>query len=215
MSANGGGIMVSLDNYMRLMKVDNPGEPNMVVDKIFLNLMDRTEENIEETKEDIRLMYQDKDIIIDDAISKINFMEDMTERQSFLMEIILSFTIMISIFGLISSMYAIMLERKFEIGILRSMGMKNRNVRNMFLFESMIILLSSGIMGIIIGTYTGYILETNMSLMTEMPVIFSIPIDTLSRVFILSISIAFLGTYAILTRYLYKKSIMDIFRQTF
>jgi ABC-type antimicrobial peptide transport system permease subunit len=85
----------------------------------------------------------------------------------------------------------------------------------MFLIENMIILLSSAIMGIIIGSYTGYFLETNMSLMTEMPAVFSIPTDTLFRVFILSISIAFIGTYAILTKYLYRKSIMDIFRQTF
>jgi ABC-type antimicrobial peptide transport system permease subunit len=213
-SAEGGGVMVSLDNYMRLMKVDNPGEPNMIVDKVFINLIEKTEENIKETKEDIRLIYQDKDILIDDAISKINFMESMTERQSFLMELILSFTIMISIFGLVSNMYAIMLERKFEIGILRSMGMKTRNVRNMFLAESLIILLSSGIMGTIIGTYTAYLLETNMGLMTEMPIIFTVPIDVLLRVFIISISVGFLGTYLILIK-LSRQTIMDIFRQTF
>ncbi|MFW9826103.1 MAG: ABC transporter permease [Candidatus Thorarchaeota archaeon] len=215
MSANGGGVMVSLDNYMRLMKVKNPEEPTMIVDKMFINLIDNSEENIKETKEDIRTMYQDKDIIIDDAISKINFFSSMTERQSFLMELILTFTIIISIFGLVSSMYAIVLERKFEIGILRSMGMKISNVRNMFLIESMIILLSAGVMGTIIGTFTAYLLETNMSLMTEMPIIFTIPYDTLARVFILSISFAFLGTYVILIKYFYKKSIMDIFRQTF
>ncbi len=215
MSANGGGVMVSLDNYIRLMKIKNPGESNMILDKVFINLIDNTEENIEETKDDIRIMYQDKDILIDDAISKINFMESMTERQSFLMELILMFTIIISIFGLVSSMYAIILERKFEIGILRSMGMKVRNVRNMFLIESMTILLAAGIMGTIIGSYSAYLLQTTISLMTEMPVIFTIPMDTLLRVFILSISFAFLGTYVILIKYFYKKTIMDIFRQTF
>lgn len=215
MAASGGGVMVSLENYMRLMKIENPGEPNMIVDKIFINLVDKTEENIKETKDDIRTMYQDKNIIIDDAISKINFFKSMTERQSFLMELILTFTIIISIFGLVSSMYAVILERKFEIGILRSMGMKTRNVRNMFLIESMITLLSAGVMGTIIGTFTAYLLETTMGLMMEMPVIFSVPWDSLSRVFILSISFAFLGTYIILIKYFYKKSIMDIFRQTF
>ncbi|UCC19452.1 MAG: FtsX-like permease family protein [Promethearchaeota archaeon] len=215
MAANGGGVMVSLENYMRLMKIENPGEPDMIVDKIFINLVESSEENIKETKDDIRTMYQDKNIIIDDAISKINFFEAMTERQSFLMELILTFTIIISIFGLVSSMYAIVLERKFEIGILRSMGMKTRNVRNMFLIESMITLLSAGVMGTIIGTFTGYLLESTMALMSEMPVIFSIPWDTLTRTFILSISFAFLGTYIILIKYFYKKSIMDIFRQTF
>ena len=111
-------------------------------------------------------------------------------------------------------MYAVMLERKFEIGILRSMGMKSRNVRNMFLIESMIILLSAGVMGTIIGSYTAYLMETNTGLITEMPVLFSLPLDVLFRVFIISISVGFLGTYLILIR-LSRQSIMDIFRQTF
>lgn len=215
MSANGGGIMVSLENYIRLMKIKNAGEKDMIIDKVFINLIEKSEENIKNTKDTIRTMYQEKDIIIDDAISKINFMKAMTERQNFLMELILMFTIIISIFGLVSSMYAIILERKFEIGILRSMGMKSRNVRNMFLIESMIILLAAGIMGTIIGTFTAYLLQTNLSLMTEMPVIFAVPIDILLRVFILSITFAFLGTYVILAKFFHKKSIMDIFRQTF
>jgi len=213
-SAYGGGIMVSLENYMRLMKIDNPGEPNMIVDKVFINLVDRTEENIETTKEEIRTLFQDKDFIIDDAISKINFIEATTERQSFLMQIILVFTIIISIFGLVSTMYAIMLERKFEIGILRSMGMKTRNVRNMFLIESMVIMLSSGILGTILGIFTAYLLQTNMALFTEMPVIFKIPVDVLITVFVISISIGFLFMFIILMK-LSRQTIMDIFRQTF
>ncbi|MFW9989743.1 MAG: ABC transporter permease, partial [Candidatus Odinarchaeota archaeon] len=215
MTANGGGIMVSLENYIQLMKIKNAGEKDMIIDKVFINLIEKSEENIKNTKDTIRTMYQEKDIIIDDAITKINFMKAMTERQNFLMELILMFTIIICIFGLVSSMYAVILERKFEIGILRSMGMKTRNVRNMFLIESMIILLAAGIIGTIIGIFTAYLLQTNLSLMTEMPVIFAVPIDILLRVFILSITFAFLGTYVILAKFFHKKSIMDIFRQTF
>lgn len=214
LSAYGGGVMVSLDNYIRLMRVKNPEGPNMIVDKAFVNLIDNSEENVDETKSILRLMYQDKDIVVDDAITKINFIRQMSDRQSFLMELILSFTIMISIFGLVSSMYAIMLERKFEIGILRSMGMKTRNVRNMFLIESMIILLSSGIMGVIIGTFTSYFLETNMSIITEMPSIFRIPTETIIRVFSISVSIGFIGTYVILIK-LSRQTIMETFRETF
>ncbi|MHA1297547.1 MAG: FtsX-like permease family protein [Promethearchaeota archaeon] len=55
------------------------------------------------------------------------------------MEVINWFAIVTAIFGLISSMYAVMLERKFEIGILRALGMKIRNVRNLFLIESIIV----------------------------------------------------------------------------
>lgn len=214
MSANGGGVMVSLENYMRMMDVKNAGDSEMIVDKAYINLKDKSEMNVQEFKDDIRTEYEDLDFTIDDAVTKIKMVADMTEQQSALLEIILMFTIIISIFGLISSMYAIMMERKFEIGILRSMGLKARNVRNMFLIESMILMLSSGIMGTILGTFSAYLLETNMALMTEMPVVFSIPYDTLLRVFILSIIVGIVGMYIVLIK-LSRQNIMEIFRQTF
>ena len=212
--AEGGGIMVSLENYMRLMNVEDPGGPNMIVDKVFIKLLDDSEENIETTKEEIQNLSSDKNYFLDDAISKINFMQDMFERQSSLMEIVLWFAIVIAIFGLVSTMYAIISERKFEIGILRSLGMKAKDVRNLFLIESFIIMLSSGTMGTLIGTYCAYLMETNLGLMTEMPIIFAIPVDVLVRVFTLSITFGVLGMYLVLIK-LSKQSVMDIFRQTF
>ena len=213
-TAEGGGIIVSLDNYIRLMNVENPWSPNMVVDKTFIKLIDNSEETIDTTKDDIQDLVGDKDFFLDDAITKVKLMQELFDRQSALMEVILWFAIAIAIFGLVSTMYAVMLERKFEIGILRSMGMKTKNVRNLFLIESMIIMLSSGMMGTIIGTYCAYLMETNLGLITEMPIVFSIPIDVLFRVFSLSIFFGILGIYVILIK-LSRQSVMDIFRQTF
>ena len=213
-SANGGGVMVSQETYIELMDIENQGEPDMPIDKIYINLRDVSEKNIEETKSDIKTRFNNKNFIIDDAISKVKIVSEMNERQSVLFEFILMFTIIICIFGLVSSQYAVFLERKFEIGILRSMGMKTSQVRNMFLIESMLLMLSSGIMGTIIGSYSAYLMETNLSVLTEMPVIFSINWETLIRVFLLSISIGIIFMYLILYR-LSKISIMDIFRQTF
>ncbi len=199
---------------MTNMITKNPGEPNMIIDKVFVNLRDNSEESIEETKEDIRNLFQDTSFIIDDAISKINFIEEANERQSLIMEIILGFTIVICIFGLVSTMYAILLERKFEIGILRAIGLKAKNVRNMFLIESLIIMLSAGIMGMAIGTYTAYLLQSNTALMSEMPLVFAFPFDTFLRVFIISVAVSIIGMYLILLK-LSKQTVMDVFRQSF
>jgi len=186
----------------------------MIIDKVFIKLVDTSVDSIEETKEEIEKLVMDTEYVLDDAISKVNFMQDMLESQNVLMEVILWFAIVIAIFGLVSTMYAIMLERKFEIGILRSMGMKAKDVRNLFLVESVIILLSSGTMGTIIGTYCAYLMETNLGLITEMPIVFSIPVDVLFRVFSISIIVGMLGIYLILIK-LSRQSVMDIFRQTF
>jgi len=213
-SAEGGGIMVSLETYMRLMNVKDQWNAEMVVDKAFIKLKDDSEIIIEDTKEEIRDIATGKDYFLDDAITKVKMMSSMFERQSSLMEVVLWFAIVIAIFGLVSTMYAVMLERKFEIGILRSMGMKTRNVRNLFLIESLIIMLSSGTMGTLIGTFCAYLMETNLGLLTEMPIVFSIPLDVLFRVFSLSIFFGILGMYLILIK-LSRQSVMDIFRQTF
>ncbi len=213
-TAEGGGIMVSLENYMRLMNVKDQWNAKMIVDKAFIKLKDDSEVTIEDTKEDIRDISTGKDYFLDDAITKVKIMQSMFERQSSLMEVVLWFAIVIAIFGLVSTMYAIMLERKFEIGILRSMGMKTKNVRNLFLIESLIIMLSSGTMGTLIGTYCAYLMETNLGLLTEMPIVFAIPLDVLFRVFSLSIFFGILGMYLILIK-LSRQSVMDIFRQTF
>ncbi|MBY8987134.1 MAG: ABC transporter permease [Candidatus Lokiarchaeota archaeon] len=213
-TAEGGGIIVSIDNYIRLMGIEDAWSSNMVVDKAFIKLIDISEETIETTKEDIQDLVQNKDYFLDDAITKVKLMQDMFERQSSLMEVVLWFAIVIAIFGLVSTMYAIMLERKFEIGILRSMGMKSKNVRNLFLIESMIIMLSSGTVGTFIGIFCAYLMETNLGLITEMPVVFSVPVEVLFRVFSLSIFFGILGIYVILIK-LSRQSVMDIFRQTF
>ena len=213
-TANGGGIMVSTENYMRLMNVKDPWGPNMIIDKVFIKLIDDSEEVIEETKEEINKLAVDTEYVVDDAITKVTFMQEMLDRQSVLMEVILWFAIVIAIFGLVSTMYAIILERKFEIGILRSMGMKSKDVRNLFLVESVIILLSSGTMGTIIGTFCAYLMETNLGLFTEMPIVFSIPVDVLVRVFSISIIAGIVGMYLILIK-LSRQSVMEIFRQTF
>jgi len=213
-TAEGGGIMVSLENYMRLMNVKDQWNAKMVVDKAFIKLKDDSEVIIDDTKEKMRDIATGKDYFLDDAITKVKMMESMFERQSSLMEVVLWFAIVIAIFGLVSTMYAVMLERKFEIGILRSMGMKARNVRNLFLVESLIIMLSSGTMGTLIGTFCAYLMETNLGLMTEMPIVFSIPVDVLIRVFSISVFFGILGMYLILIK-LSRQSVMDIFRQTF
>jgi len=63
-------------------------------------------------------------------------------------------------------------------------------------------------------TFVDFFLETNMALMTEMPTTFRIPTETIVRVFAISVSVGFLGTYVILIK-LSRQTIMDTFRETF
>ena len=213
-SAQDGGIMVSMDTYIELMSWPDGGKPEMIVDKIFINLDDPSEDNIRDTKQLINDMYMNNFFTLDDAVTKINFVEQLNQEFSALSEILLTFTVIICIFGLISSMYATILERTLEIGILRALGLKAKEVRHMLLLESMILMISSGFMGMLIGSYSAYLMENNLSLLTELPTIFSLPVETIIRVFSISVIVGVIGMYIILIK-LSRQTLMDIFRQTF
>ena len=209
-----GGIMVSEEVYASLMKVENAGRGDMIVDKIMLNVYDDSEEAVKRTMELIKSRFTDRDFLIDDAVSKINMVKEGMQDTNRTIELIFLFAVIVSIFGLISSMYAIILERKFEIAILRSMGLKARDVRRIFFVESMIVLFSAGITGTIIGTWCAYLLISNIAMLLEIPIVYTIPRETFVRIYFLSVMVATIGM-RLITKKVSRQFIMDIFREAF
>jgi ABC-type antimicrobial peptide transport system permease subunit len=84
----------------------------------------------------------------------------------------------------------------------------------MFLAESMVTMLSAGLMGTVIGSVIAFLLSSQSAMLTEMPVVFVPPWETMFSVFFLAVGLGTLGMYAIL-RQTTKMKIMDIFRRTF
>lgn len=220
-----GGCMVSMDTYARIMDwwpdaqlalaPDQRDDAELTIDKVFIQLNDHSSEAIQDFKFYLEDEFGDYyDFLIDDAITYINMSQETNQTISLIMEIILMFTVIICLFGLLASMYATILERTLEIGILRAIGMKSHEVRRMFLVESMCTLLAAGIMGMLIGSVTAYLLASQTALLTEVPVLFTPPWGTILRVFGVSIALGIGGMYGIL-RGLSRMTIMDIFRQTF
>ncbi|MGV9197891.1 MAG: ABC transporter permease, partial [Promethearchaeia archaeon] len=207
-----GGVMVSLDTYIKLMNVSKPMQDKMIVDKIFLDLYDDSEDATLDFMELIEEKYHDKDFVIDDVISKINFLEEATEDANSVIELIFLFTVLTANFGLLSTMYAIIYERRFEIFILRSLGLRKKDIKRKYLIENLIVLLSAGIVGVLIGTLCAYLLLSNIAALIEVPLQFIVPATTFNRVFFFSVITAIMGMLLIL-RKLLNKPIIDIFRK--
>jgi len=102
----------------------------------------------------------------------------------------------------------------FEIGILRAMGMKPHEVRNLLVAESLTIMLSAGSCGMGIGVFVAYLLQSNVAVITEMPVIVSINVGTLVSTFLVSIAISVFGMILI-TRKVRKWKVVEILRASF
>ncbi|MHA1562011.1 MAG: ABC transporter permease [Promethearchaeota archaeon] len=203
------GVLVNMQDYSEIMNWGEPSEPDTVIDKILINLIDNSFQNVAEMKIYLGNYFEDDySFIIDDAVSKI------TQTSSIVMEVILFFSVLVSLFGLLTSMYSTLLERMFEIGILRAMGLKPIDVRYLLMAESFTVMMSSGTLGAIVGWFIAYLLQINVSALTEIPIVSAINVGTLLSTYLISIGISVIGMI-IITRRVEKMSIIDVLRSTF
>lgn len=210
-----GGILINMDNYCKYMNWGDPENPEMPVDKILIKLTRHDDKTIQETEEYLQAFFSEKyKYKVTQAITLINMVKSQNKTVSDILEVVLFAAIIISLFGLISTMYSTLLERMFEIGILRAMGMKSHEVRSLFIAESLTIVLAAGGLGTIIGSLIAYLLQYQMGMLLEMPIIFALNVGTLLRTFGACILVSIIGMF-IITRKISKWSIMDILRQTF
>jgi putative ABC transport system permease protein len=92
--------------------------------------------------------------------------------------------------GIMNIMYVTVTERTREIGLRRSLGAKNRDILRQFLFESAMLSLAGGVIGIIFGL----LLSALILFALEMSAMFSITAVVVSFVVCATIGI-FFGWY--------------------
>ncbi len=76
------------------------------------------------------------------------------QLEKWAMFIVLSLIILVAAFNIISTLIMVVMEKTREIGILKSMGSTSRSIRNIFLYEGIVV----GVIGTIIGFIIGYAL---------------------------------------------------------
>jgi putative ABC transport system permease protein len=71
---------------------------------------------------------------------------------------LLGLAILIALLGIVNTLALSVLERTRELGLLRAVGMGRRQVRRMIRWESVIISLIGGVLGLVIGLFFGWAL---------------------------------------------------------
>ena len=208
-SANMGGVMISQEIYMTLMDIP----PIPYLEKIFvkLNLYSQG------LSQDIMALVRENEADFDFEV--ISLQQQVTQQQllfsiiNIFFSITLDATVIICLFGLLSSSYSTIIERKKEIGIIRTLGLKGKEIVRLFTIESLIIMMSSGTVGVIVGWVTGLLLSMSMNLMSGLPNIPIFPLSDTIVVFSLSIIFTLIGI-KLLLRKSRKKNIVEIYRET-
>ena len=141
---------------------------------------------------------------------EISFFVNMKKRLDiaanivfFIFYIISSIVLIFCLFNLTASMTINIYDQKKEIAVFRSLGTKKNNVIFIYIAESFILVLSSSIIGLTIGSIISYTMALQWTIMTKVNVVFNFPMGSM----ILIISISILG--GILSTYFPAKKILN------
>ncbi len=204
------GVLISQDTYLDLLDIPTP----TFLDKVFIKLQENYLQNARVVEDDI------DDLWLNDFDYNLVNLERMVERQEstfqiidILFTLILMATVIICLFGLISSSYSTIIERKKEIGIVRTLGLKGGDINRLFIVEALIIMLSSGTVGVLVGWATGTLLASDLNLFTDMPAVTIFPLMNLMILYSISILFVLFGMRGLL-RKLKRKKITEIYRET-
>jgi putative ABC transport system permease protein len=105
---------------------------------------------------------------------------------------LLALAVLIAMIGIVNTLLLSVFERTHEIGLLRAVGMKRRQVRAMIRSEALILALFGAIIGIVVGTGLGAALSHSLEKSQEITVV-SIPFPSLALFVVIA---AFLGLAA-------------------
>jgi ABC-type antimicrobial peptide transport system permease subunit len=210
MQAVNGGVLISHSTYLMIMDIP----PVPYLDRIFIKVREDDNTSPYRIANDINALFRSKY-----NYNLYNLKREIAQQQSsfFVLDTLFSLiamtTVFICIFGLLSSSYSTIIERKKEIGIVRTLGLKGKEINRLFIVESLIIMISSGTIGIIVGWVSAWIVTSNLSTLTGQPDVLYVPWFSIGFIYSLSIFLILIGI-KLLLRNVRKKKIVDIYRET-
>lgn len=160
-SSDDGSLIMPYTSFMRLLGVDTITSLSVYVDDT-----DRTSETVEllEATLDKNFNYKDNSYSVINMESLLDVMDTMMGLMTNLLVGIASIALLVGGIGIMNMMLVSVTERTNEIGLRKALGARPRSIQIQFLFESILLSLLGGFIGLILGVVTSMALSSMMSI---------------------------------------------------
>jgi len=128
-----------------------------------------------------------------------------------LFAMLLGVAVTIALFGLVASMATAVLERRWEVGVLKAVGLRRDHLFRMFAAEAVTLTVSSGLLGGGMGFLLAWLFVVQAALLMEIPVVFTLPWLTFLATFAVCGAAGLLASW-LPTRRMLRQPVAEILR---
>ncbi len=123
--------------------------------------------NVKVAMEDIKRVLREQhrihdaendDFSVRDLADAIKLLTGITDTLRIFLGLMAGISLIVGGIGIMNIMLVTVSERTREIGLRKAIGATNRNIRNQFLLESIVLTFTGGILGIILGIIVSYLI---------------------------------------------------------
>ena len=167
---------------------------NSRIDRVFIKCVDDDSETIESVQRELFLEFGTsiQTIRIDTLLEMLITQQENSRK---MLSVILSLSLIIAFFSIFSSTQTSIVEAIHEIGIIKAIGLKEKELRNVFISQALILTIVSTILGGIVGYSLAYIQWAQNAILAEFPLIIISPDPIIYSIYLVAILLSVLGTY--------------------
>ncbi|MDX1413867.1 MAG: FtsX-like permease family protein [Candidatus Promineifilaceae bacterium] len=140
---------------------------------------------------------------------ELNRREQGSQRVFLLVLTVISFTT--AVFGVFAVIYVTIYARRIEVGMMKAMGMRRRELTGMLILESIAITLGAALAGITAGAAMAYVSSWGEYALSERPMIFALD-NTVMPFIVIMVVLASIFGAAFSARRIVKKPAVEILR---
>lgn len=126
--------------------------------------------NIPETIKEVEIMLRerhdisdqtgkDDDFTVLNAAEAVNLLKTITDSLKFFLAAVAALSLLVGGIGIMNIMLVAVTERTREIGLRKAIGANNGNIQKQFLLEAVILTSVGGLIGIVLGASTSYLIS--------------------------------------------------------
>jgi len=198
--------LISIDNYMKIMQssfklsyqygdIPMPTEPPVRALYLKLNRKDTTVMERQNLINGLKTYMLNQRMVITDINDIIISTNTALAILDIFFDLVALTIIVLCFFVLLISFTSNITENSWEFGVLRAIGLNAFQVIRSYIYEALAIILSSVVLGFIIGDLVSITLTLQVGLFSELPFIFEFPTLLFVSIVVMALIVSILGSY--------------------